>query len=156
MITNCVIGDPPLSVGATITTVALPSPRVALVIVGAAGGPTGVTEFELFEIGDDPAALFATTVKLYVVELLRPLTVQLVAPAGAVHVAPPGEAVTVYPVIAAPPSLIGAVNETVALESPATAVMDVGASGADAGVAVTETVEDSESPTPLVAMTLKV
>jgi hypothetical protein len=34
--------------------------------------------------------------------------------------------------------------------------MDVGASGTVAGVAVTVAVEDSESPTPLVAITRKV
>jgi len=59
-------------------------------------------------------------------------------------------------VIAAPPSLVGALNETVALALPLTAETEVGEPGTVAGVAVTETVEDSESPTPLVAMTLKV
>jgi hypothetical protein len=46
------------------TTVTFPSPRVTLEIDGAAGGPTGVTEFELFDCGEAPAALLATTVKL--------------------------------------------------------------------------------------------
>lgn len=62
--TYCVIGDPPSSVGATITTVAFPSPRVALEIVGAPGGPTGVTELVLADGCDPPAPLFATTVKV--------------------------------------------------------------------------------------------
>ena len=44
-------------------------------------------------------------------------------------VAPPGLAVTVYPVIAAPPLLAGAVNAMLACVSPAVAVPIVGAPG---------------------------
>lgn len=44
----CVTGDPPSSVGAVITTVAFVSPRAA-VIVGAAGAPIGVTEFDVLD-----------------------------------------------------------------------------------------------------------
>lgn len=84
------------------------------------------------------------------------MTTQLVALAGALHVAPPGEEVTVYPVIGAPPLLDGAVKKTVALALSAVAEIEVGAPGTVAGVALTDTVEDSESPTPLVAMTRKV
>jgi hypothetical protein len=43
-----------------------------------------------------------------------------------------------------------------ALALPPVADTDVGEPGTVAGVAVTETVEESESPTPLVAITLKV
>ncbi len=43
-----------------------------------------------------PTALFAATVKVYGVPLVRPVTVQLVVdPFGVVQVCPPGEAVTV-------------------------------------------------------------
>ena len=42
--------------------VAFVSPRTAEVIVGAPGGPTGVTEFDAPDGVDVPAALFATTV----------------------------------------------------------------------------------------------
>lgn len=58
--------------------------------------------------------------------------------------------------IADPPLLTGAVQETRALASPAIADTPLGEPGADAGVAETETVEDSESPTPLVAITRNV
>ena len=44
--------------------VALVSPRTTSVIVGALGGPTGITEPELAEGVDEPAALFATTVNV--------------------------------------------------------------------------------------------
>ena len=46
-----------------------------------------------------------------------------------VHVPEPGVPVTVYPVIAEPPSLAGALQETVACASPADAVTAVGAPG---------------------------
>ena len=58
--------------------------------------------------------------------------------------------------IGAPPSSVGAVQETWAVRSPPEAEVEVGASGTVAGVAVVVTVEDSESPTELVAITLKV
>jgi hypothetical protein len=44
--------------------VALVSPRTTSVIVGALGGPTGITEPELADGVDEPAALFATTVNV--------------------------------------------------------------------------------------------
>ena len=55
----------PLSlVGGVNVRVALVSPRTTSVIVGALGGPTGITEPELAEGVDEPAALFATTVNV--------------------------------------------------------------------------------------------
>jgi hypothetical protein len=62
----------------------------------------------------------------------------------------------VYPVIGDPPSLDGGVNETRALPFPSTADTPVGELGTVAGVAETETVEESELPTPLVLVTRKV
>ena len=58
---------------------------------------------------------------------MRPRTTADVAPA-VVAKAPPGEAVTVYPVIALPPS-DGAVQETIASVLPGVALTAVGASG---------------------------
>ncbi|MNF13972.1 hypothetical protein D3C80_2159970 [compost metagenome] len=52
--------------------------------------------------------------------------------AAPVAVAPPGLAVTVYPVIAAPPADAGAVNATVASALPPVAVPMVGAPGTTA------------------------
>jgi hypothetical protein len=45
--------------------------------------------------GPVPVVLVAVTVKVYVVALLSPVTVQLVVGAVAVQVAPPGDAVAV-------------------------------------------------------------
>ena len=150
------MAEPPVSEGPDNVIVALVSPRTTESMVGAPAGPTGVTEFDAPDGRDPPAALFATTVNVYVAPFDRPDTLQLVAPAGALHVLPPGEAVTVYPVIAAPPLSVGALHETEALPSPPEAERDVGDPGTVAGVAVVETVEDSESPTPLVAITRNV
>ena len=58
---------------------------------------------------------------------MRPVTV--IGDTVPVAVIPPGLLVTVYPVIAEPPSE-GAVNEICADEFPPTAVTDVGAPGA--------------------------
>ena len=59
--------------------------------------------------------------------MLRPVTaIGLAVP---VPVIPPGLDVTVYPVIAEPPSLAGAVKATVACAFPAVAVPIVGAPG---------------------------
>ena len=60
--TYWVIADPPLSDGGLKLTVTLVSPRTTLESVGALGGPTGVTELELPEGADAPAALLAITV----------------------------------------------------------------------------------------------
>jgi hypothetical protein len=76
-------------------TVALVSPRTTSVIVGALGGPTGITDPELVDGVDEPAALLATTVNVKVAPLERPETVHPVALAATVHEAPPGDAVTV-------------------------------------------------------------
>lgn len=72
------------------------------------------------------------------------------------QVAPPGEAVTTYPVIGLPPSLTGAVQETVPNPTPATAFTAVGAPGGPVGVAGFEGVDGAEVPAALVAVTVTV
>jgi hypothetical protein len=62
VITYRVIEVPPSLEGALNEIVALVSPRITSVTVGALGGPRGVTELELPEGIEEPAALFATTV----------------------------------------------------------------------------------------------
>jgi hypothetical protein len=57
--------------------------------------------------------LVAVAVNVYAVPLVNPGTVPVVAPA-VLTVAPPGDAITVYPVIAEPPLLAGAVQVTTA------------------------------------------
>jgi hypothetical protein len=64
------------------------------------------------DAGEVPASLLAVTVNVYAVPLVSPVTVAEVSAPVAVAVRPPGEAVTVYPVIAEPPLVTGAVHDT--------------------------------------------
>jgi len=108
-----VIALPPLDPGALQLTTDDALATVPETFVGAPGAVGAATETSLVAIdGDDaPLAFVATTTNLYVPSA-KPLTVQEVA-VVVVHVKRPGNAVTVYPVIALPP-LGGAVQLTVA------------------------------------------
>jgi len=83
--------------------------------------------------------LVAVTVNVYAVPLVRPDNVELtpvvVTPVHAGHA---GDGAIVYPVIAEPPSLTGAVHDTTAEASPAVADTPVGAPGADTGAWITQ------------------
>jgi hypothetical protein len=76
---------------------------------------------------------------------------QVVAGALAIHVAPPGDAVNVYEVIAGPPVLAGGVSETVAEPFPIVAVTPVGTPGFPAGLIVDEEGEAELLPVALLA-----
>jgi hypothetical protein len=65
--------------------------ETALTAVGAPGTFAGVTELDA-PLGPVPAALVATTLKVYPVPLVRPLTTQLVV--AVVQVNDPGVEVT--------------------------------------------------------------
>ena len=74
-----------------------------------------------------------------------------------VAVTPPGEEVTVYPVIADPPVFVGAVKLTVALPLLTIAEILVGTPGAiGAGVTADDALEELPAPLPFVAVTVKV
>jgi len=73
-----------------------------------------------------------------------------------VAVIPLGLEVTVYPAMAAPPLLAGAVNATDAVALPALAVAAVGAPGSPAGVTAADGAEAGPGPTLLNAVTVKV
>jgi hypothetical protein len=94
----------------------------------------GVTALLGAEAGPVPIAFVAVTVKLYELPFARPLTFTVVGTGLPVTVTgvcacPDRYGVTVYEVIAEPPSS-GAVQDTWADESPGTAVTVVGAVGA--------------------------
>jgi hypothetical protein len=148
-----VIAEPPSLVGAVNVTVACAFPFVAIPIVGAPGTVVGVTEFEAELAGPGPLAFVAVTVKVYEV-LESPFTI--IGLAEPVPVKPPGSEVTVYPVIAEPPSLAGAVNVTVACAFPAVADPIVGAPGTVDGVTALEAALTGPVPLALVAVTVKV
>ena len=106
--------EPPLDAGAAQETTDWPLAfEVAATPVGAPGGPDGVTAFDGADAGPVPDPLVALTVNVYAVPIVRPVAVHG-DPTQAI-LAPPGDAVTVYPVTGAPPVDVGAVNVTVAV-----------------------------------------
>jgi len=147
----------PLSAGAVHETDACCSPAVAVMSAGAAGavGGSGTTAFE----GDDaeplPAPLVAVTVNVYEVPAVRPVTNAAVRVPSTVAVALPGDAVTVYAVIALPPSA-GAVHVTDAEFGPAVAVTPVGAAGRSAGTIAFDAADAALVPIAFVAVTVNV
>ena len=101
----------------------------------------------------------AVTVNVYAVPFVSPATVAKVANQETTADFPPGDAVTVYPVTADPPSPAGAVQDTTAWASPAVAKTLRGASGTTIGafgVTAIETAEADDVPTRLVAITVNV
>jgi hypothetical protein len=108
--------EPPSLAGAVHDTAAFEFPAVAVTPTGGDGAVVdgdGVTAVLANDAGDVPTALVAVTVNVYAVPLDKPVTVAVVAPL-VVAVRPPGAAVTVYPVIAEPPLLAGAVHDSTA------------------------------------------
>ena len=88
------IAAPPVFAGAVKLTVALPLLTVALMPVGVPGAvAAGVTNDDAVEAVPVPTELVATTVKVYAVPLVRPVTV--IGEEVPVAVMPPGEEVTV-------------------------------------------------------------
>jgi hypothetical protein len=153
----------PLVAGVDHETVAEPLPAMALTPPGAPGAPAGalgVTEFDGALAGPAPIELFAVTVNVYWVPLLRPLTTVFVVTLAFTDANwPPGEAVAVYPVIGDPPSLVGAIHETEAWALPAVALTPVGAPGTPGGVAGVTAFEGALGvlvPAQFVAVTVKV
>jgi hypothetical protein len=152
-----VIALPPLLAGAVKVTLACALPPVAITFVGAPGTVAGVTEFDGVDGALDPAALAATTVKVYAVPFVSPVIVCVVFVLPALLSTPPaGFDVTVYPVITLPPLFNGAENVTLACALPPVAVTVVGAPGTVAGVTEFEGVEGALDPAAFVATTVKV
>ena len=130
---------------------------MAVTVVGALAADCGVTAEEEEDGTESPISLVATTLNVYGVPLVKPLTTHEEAFAAALHVNPPGEDTTVKPVSAVPPLFAGAVNETVAAPAVVTAAdTDVGAPGSVAGVAAIDAVDRSEVSEALVAVALNV
>ena len=92
------MGEPPFSAGAVQDTSTDASCEVPVAAVGALGGPTGVTAADGSDGSLVPMLFVAVTVNVYGVPLTRFVTSHAVVPVVE-HVAPPGAAETVYPVI---------------------------------------------------------
>src|SRR5260370_39163447 len=110
---------PPLEAGASQLNITWLFPGVTSRPAGAPGTVAGVTELDGDEAGPVPTALVAVTVKVYLVPLVRPLTVALVAVPLALAGVPPGGEGTGYPVVWGPPLGAGAPPGTVARAVPA-------------------------------------
>ena len=148
----------PLLAPAVNETVAWPTAlaveaTATLVMAGAPGGPTGITEDDAAEADPVPAALVAVTVNVYAAPSTRPLTrIGLEAP---VPTWPP-LLVTVYEVMAAP-LLAGALNATEADPSLGVTPVIAGAPGAPAGTTpLLEGDDAAEVPAAFVAVTVNV
>ena len=147
---------PPLLAGAAHDTTddAFAAP-VALTAVGAPGTVDGVTAADADEAEPVPLAFVAVTVNVYEVPFVNPATVHEVV--AVVHVNEPGEDVTVYELIEAPPLLTGAVHDTTdeafAFEVPET---EVGAPGTGAGTTAADAADAKPDPEVLAAVTANV
>jgi hypothetical protein len=80
---------PPLLTGATKVTLACVLPAVAVAPVGAPGTVAGVTLVDGRDGALDPAAFVATTVNVYAVPLVNPVTVCVVVVLPALVSTPP-------------------------------------------------------------------
>jgi hypothetical protein len=107
-------------------------------------------------------ALVAVTVKVYCWPALRSAAAMLQLVAALVHVAPPGDAVAVYPVTGESPSVAGGLQPTVTSEVPplageAWAVTPDGWLGGMPSTSIEADGDDGyEVPAGLVATTVKV
>ena len=117
----------------------------------------GVTLFDGADAGLDPATFVAITVNVYAVPFVSPVTTCVVDVVPALLSTPPaGLDVTVYPVIALPPLLTGAVKLTLACRLPGVAVTAVGAPGTVRGVTLFDELDGALEPAAFVATTVKV
>ena len=154
-----VILAPPLLTGAVHDTVAEPFEATADTPVGApVTVDAGVSDGDGLDAALLPALFWAVTVNVYPVPFERPETRQLVVlPFTVVQVREPGLLVTVYEMMLAPPSLTGAVQDTVAEPLPPTADTPVGAPATiDAGVIDADGLDATLLPALLLAVTVKV
>jgi hypothetical protein len=123
-----VIVEPPSLAGAVYVTVAaVDVVAVAVPIVGAPGTLAVVTLFDAALVPPVPAPLVARTWNVYAVFAVNPVT--LIGEVALVPVTLPGVEVAVYPVMAALPVSVGAVNGTDAVTPETVAVPIVGAPG---------------------------
>src|SRR5712691_6889144 len=142
----------PVTAGAVQLTVAVCETlaKAALTFCGADGTP-GVVEGTIALVvapSPVPTPLVAVTVKVYVCVLTSPLTTAAKVEPPTVAVADPGFALTLYDVIASPPSLAGAVQVTVAEAFPGAALAVTGAPGSVAGVTALESPPGPCAPFP--------
>jgi len=118
-------------------------------------GIPGITLLEGDDAGPVPMAFAAVTLNVYAVSFVN--LVIVIGLDEPVAVTPPGLEITVYPIIALPPSEAGAVKLTVACAFPIVAVTPVGVPGAvGCGVTLLEASDAEPVPMAFAAVTLNV
>ena len=148
------IVEPPVDAGALHDTVAFALPAVALIPIGLLGTVIGVIDEDAVDAVEFPAPFVATTVNVYEVPLVSPVTVAEVVDDVAVKL--PGDDVTVYEVMTDPPVDAGALHETVDCPFPADALTLVGLPGTVIGVTGEDATDASEFPILFTAITVNV
>ena len=136
-----------------VATCVAPKLRSIQVLPAEVTNPKGETDADAAEATEFPAALVATTVKVYDASVAKPDTSR--GELAPIAVKFPGEDVTVYPVMPLPPVEAGAVNATLACALPAVATGLVGAPGTVLGITDPDGAEETEFPAALVATTVK-
>jgi hypothetical protein len=151
---NAVIVDAPSSTGAVQDTTDDPFATVPVTALGAPGGVGwGVTEPDAADAELVPAAFVAVTENVYAVPFDRPVTVHCNGPELHTHCAPPGDAVTVYPVTTEPPSLPGAAHDTTDDAFATVPKTPDGAPGTVRGVTEADAADAELVPAAFVAVT---
>ena len=148
-------GEPPLLAGATQLNATCPLPTVPVTVVGGSGTVAGTNVFDTAEAEPVPTPFVAFTEHVYVFPFARPdTTTGLDAPLADPDTPPFDDTHdAVYPVIALPPLLAGAVNATEPDPFPRVAVPIVGAPGTVAGTKVFDAADAEPAPTAFVAFT---
>jgi hypothetical protein len=132
-------------------------PAVAVTAVGEPGTVLGTMLLDGADAVLLPATLVATTVNVYDVPLVSPVTTCEVAVLPALLSMPPaGLEVTVYPRMTLPPLNAGGEKLTVACAFPGVAETPVGGFGTVLGVTLTEGVDGAPVPIAFVATTVNV
>ena len=139
---------PPSETGTDQVTTTEDAPDTPATDRGALAVVAGVIEESGLAAAPAPFLLMATTEKVYAVPFVRPETVHVSVP-PVLQVAPPGLAVTVYPVTVAPPVLAGAAQLTTTRPDPNDPRTDVGAPGT---VESTTVPEVAAAPVPALLM----
>ena len=149
------IGEPRLF-GTDQDTVAEPPAAPTDTDDTASGKPAGTTATERTDAEEEPEAFEAFTLNRYEVPFTRPVTVHEVS-IVVEQLNPPGNEVTTYPAIAAPPLLEGAVHDTTDEPfSPFVADTPIGAPATVDGITLFDASEAAPVPATFAAVTVNV
>ena len=142
------------SMASATDTLTAPSPTTAPGAVGTLGFAIGVTDADGVDAAEVPPALLAVAVNVYAVPFVRPDTTHAPDAPTIVHVAPPGDAVTVCDV--AGHTSMASATDTLTAPSPTTAPGAVGTLGFAIGVTDADGVDAAEVPPAFVAVAVNV